>query len=70
MVVLLQADMFIEENKYLIYMEDISLLSPFSGLPIIGVIIGPICGYVILFLSKGISESFTAVIDIANNTSK
>lgn len=52
------------------YMEYIPMLRPFSGIPILGVIIGPIYGYVILFLSKGISESFTAVIDIANNTSK
>lgn len=52
------------------YMDNISLLRSFSLVPIIGVVIGPICGYVILFLSKGISESFTAVIDIANNTSK
>ena len=39
-------------------------------LPIIGIFILPLYGYFVLLSAKLISESLTAVVEIANNTRK
>jgi len=49
---------------------DIPLIRSLGYFPIIGIFIFPLYGYFILLSFKLISESLTALVDIANNTSK
>ena len=41
-----------------------------SGIPIAGIVILPLFGYFALIFVKLVSESLTALVDIANNTTK
>jgi len=50
--------------------DGMPLLENLGGLPIIGIFILPLYGYFVLLFAKVISESLTAVVDIANNTRK
>jgi len=50
--------------------DGIPLLEYLGGLPIIGIFILPLYGYFVLLSAKLISESLTAVVEIANNTRK
>jgi hypothetical protein len=58
-------------NFYGDYLFDgMPLMENLGGLPIIGIFILPLYGYFVLLFAKVISESLTAVVDIANNTRK
>ena len=50
--------------------DGMPLMENFGGLPIIGIFILPLYGYFVLLFAKLISESLTALVDIANNTRK
>ena len=50
--------------------DGMPLMENFGGLPIIGIFILPLYGYFVLLSAKLISESLTAVVEIANNTRK
>lgn len=50
--------------------EGIPLMENLSYIPILGIFILPLYGYFTLLFVKLISESLTALVDIANNTSK
>lgn len=50
--------------------QDVPIMRSLGGIPIIGIFILPLYGYFILLFTKLISESLTALVDIANNTSK
>jgi len=57
--------------SYVDYLFDgMPLMENLGGLPIIGIFILPLYGYFVLLFAKVISESLTAVVDIANNTRK
>ncbi len=55
-------------DPYMFY--DVPIMNSLGGIPIIGIFIFPLYGYFILLFTKLISESLTALVDIANNTSK
>lgn len=55
-------------DPYIFY--DVPVLNSLGSLPIIGILIFPLYGYFILLFTRLISESLTAIVDIANNTSK
>jgi hypothetical protein len=55
-------------DSYMFY--DVPLMNSLGSFPIIGIFIFPLYGYFILLFTKLISESLTALVDIANNTSK
>ena len=57
--------------SYVDYLFDgMPLMENLGGLPIIGIFILPLYGYFVLLSAKLISESLTAVVEIANNTRK
>lgn len=49
---------------------NIPIMQSLSGIPIAGVVILPLYGYFALIFVKLVSESLTALVDIANNTTK
>ena len=55
-------------DPYMFY--DVPIMNSLGSIPIIGIFIFPLYGYFILLFTKLISESLTALVDIANNTSK
>ena len=65
----LQLDQFLGNYPYFFF-EEIEATRFLSGAPIFGIILLPLYGYFIMLVSKLISELFSAVVEIANNTSK
>ena len=55
-------------DPYMFY--NVPIMNSLGSFPIIGILIFPLYGYFILLFAKLMSESLTAIVDIANNTSK